>query len=384
MPDSFHIADEYRRLLGEFANGATPGRIPTRETGNEAGYDPLRPLPLGQISPIISRLCGTRSDVPMEWRLGAYLGANTVDLVTARALGSTNIGDALIVAHQHQHIHSNVRSFTLRPAANGNLTEFHHAAGSDPYSRFVFHSLLAAKVWLLLHFYKGMGIHHQVDGRAKCFGTLLRRFSHEFDFLDVEFRDSEVVLDFSRDLLVHNLPDMGDRQRRACDQELRRRGVEFHSITLWADRIRNHIRSSNFAEVSFSEISEIFRVQKRTLGRMLRDEGTNFTSILTELRRERAIHLVRSTGMPLKRIAAELGFNSDASFNMAFKSWTGETPMRFRKNGACGTPANDAVPPAVSASLAAEYRFGGIRPFGPLGPRWSRASGNAGISALER
>ena len=72
-------------------------------------------------------------------------------------------------------------------------------------------------------------------------------------------------------------------------------------------------------------------MQRRTLGRMLRNEGTTFTDIVKELRREKALHLVRTTGLPLKRVAAELGFNSDASFNMAFKSWTGTTPMKFRK-----------------------------------------------------
>lgn len=107
------------------------------------------------------------------------------------------------------------------------------------------------------------------------------------------------------------------------------------------DRIKFHIRSNHLSDASLDEICDRFRLQRRTLGRLLRDEGTTFTSILTELRREKALHLVRNTKAPLKRVAAELGFNSDASFNMDFKSWTGTTPMKFRKSESTKSAAND-------------------------------------------
>jgi AraC-like DNA-binding protein len=64
---------------------------------------------------------------------------------------------------------------------------------------------------------------------------------------------------------------------------------------------------------------------------------------LTDLRRERAIYLVQHTNVPLKRIAAELGFNSDASFCMAFKSWVGEAPKRYRTKASWRAQANDAA-----------------------------------------
>jgi AraC-like DNA-binding protein len=387
MPESFHIAEEYRRLLGEFAGSVAPGMLPTSVPANEAGFDPLRPLPLGQLASTISRLRGTCTDIPIEWRLGEYLATNTTDLVSARALGSASIGEALIVAHQHQHIQSNVRSFTLRSGPNGSLTEFHHAAGDDPHLRFVFHSLLAAKIWLLFHHYKGSGAHQPIDGRAGCFGSLLHRFARQFDFLEIEFRDSEVVLNLSRNLLMQELANMGERQQRACDWELQRRSAEIHSVKRLSDRIRHHIRSSNFSEASIGDICDIFRVQRRSLGRMLREEGTNFTSILTELRRERALHLVGSTGVPLKRVAAELGFNSDASFNMAFKSWTGTTPARFRKAGSGRHQASDLRPPIsepTAANIQSMCRIGGLKVPDRLGPRWARASSTAIQAQLVR
>lgn len=337
MGVSFHIAAEYRRLLAEFADSQLQVESEANGPSNSADYDPLRPLPLGQVSRLIHQLRRTCSDVPIEWRVGEFLARNSIDMVTSRALGSQNIGEALAVGHRHQHIQTNVRSFTIRPAPGGELIEVHHAARDDPDMRLVFHTLIAAKIWLLFHFYQGSGAQHKLDLRASCFGSLLNRFSRELDFVDIDFQESEVVLNLGRDLLSQQLPDMGERHRQACDQELRRRSAEVSCAMQWSDRIRAHIRASNFSETSIADVCDIFRLTKRSLGRLLREEGTSFTAILSELRRERALHLVRSTGLPLKRVAAELGFNSDASFNMAFKSWTGVPPKSFRDRGPAGS-----------------------------------------------
>lgn len=358
MAVCFHIAEEYRRLLAEFTGSLTTGLEPAGPPVRAADYDPLRPLPIGQITPSIDLLRRISSDVPVEWRFGEYLATNSIDLVTSRALGSRNIGEALAVAHRHQHIQTNVRSFAVRSAARGELTEIHHAADDDPDKKFVLHSLLAAKLSLLFRFYQGTGAQHHIARQAGSFGSLLRRFGAELDFLDIDFHDSEIALNLSCNVLSQDLPDMGERQKQCCDQELQRRNAELPCATQWADRIRGHIRSSNFAGITIDEICDAFCVQRRTLGRLLRDEGTTFTSILTELRREKALHLVRNTGVPLKRVAAELGFNSDASFNMAFKSWTGTTPMKFRKSASAKPAANDLElrPFAQQSPLAAQLQ----------------------------
>jgi AraC-like DNA-binding protein len=327
MGISFHVAEEYLRLLVEFARNPNANLVRACPPARGSDYDPLRPVAVGQIAAPLEQLRRVSTEVPLEWLFGEYIGANSADMVTARALGSQNVGEAMAIAHRHQHIQTNVRSFSMRSATGGGLTEVHHAAEDDADMRFVFHSLLAAKVWLLFHFYQGSGKQHQIDRRAPSFGSLLQRFAGELEFLDVDFQGSEVVLSLDGDVLLQKLPDMGERQRRACDQELRRRNAYVSCAAQWTDRVRAYIRSSNFAEVSVNDVCDAFRMPRRTLGRLLRDEDTSFTAILSELRREKALHLVRSTGVPLKRVAAELGFS------MAFKSWTGETPKSFRIHG---------------------------------------------------
>jgi AraC-like DNA-binding protein len=76
----------------------------------------------------------------------------------------------------------------------------------------------------------------------------------------------------------------------------------------------------------------------RSLHRHLKQEGTSFQALKDLSRRRLAERLLASTPWPIKRIARECGFDAEASFVRAFKSWTGQTPRAFavtaRRDGA--------------------------------------------------
>jgi len=369
MPGNFLIAEEHRRLLCEFTAMLAPdssaaGRIPT-----DVGRDPLQLRPVASVAPCIQTLLGIVSPIPVEWRFGEFLAANSSDLLTARALRSESIGEALDVMRQYQSVLTNVRTISHQSRTNGDIADIHHAeCTSDPIVRFLFHSFLASKLSHLLDLYSGSGQQPPVDMRSDCFQSLMQRLTREISFIEIEYHDSEVILGFSRDTLVHRPSGPNERLNAALDRELRRKAADIPEMGTWSKRIIFYIRSRHLADVSVDEISDAFGVQRRTLARQLRDEGTTFTNILTEIRRERALHLVGGTGVPLKKVADELGFNSDASFNMAFKSWTGTTPMKFRK--AVPAQPTAAHPQPVELALAVEPKRS-LRP-GLLLTSWSQ------------
>ncbi len=335
------IMEEYWRLLSAFTAELVPG-FDRQTPSADADYDALRLLPASSIAPCVDLLLGLPTDVPIEWRAATFLGEHASDLMTVRALNSMRIGDALEAAHRNHRIQTNARTIAHRSRNDGRLIAAHHAENAhDPVVRFIWQTITATKLYLFLKFYGGSQKQDEVDPRASCLGTLMRRFDRDLDFIDIEYREGEITYDFSREALAWKLADPNHRLLASLDRELQRKVAEVPVVGSWKERIKQHIRSNHLSEVSLEEICDTFRIQRRTLGRQLRSEGTTFTSILNELRRERALHLVRNTGVPLKRVAAELGFNSDASFNMAFKSWTGETPMRFRKAASVLLPAND-------------------------------------------
>lgn len=60
--------------------------------------------------------------------------------------------------------------------------------------------------------------------------------------------------------------------------------------------------------------------------------GSNFTSILTQIRLDTAENLLLTTNKKPSAIAFEIGYDSYDHFVRLFKKRTGFTPNEFRKN----------------------------------------------------
>jgi AraC-like DNA-binding protein len=83
---------------------------------------------------------------------------------------------------------------------------------------------------------------------------------------------------------------------------------------------------------SEEDIARQVFVSSRTLQRKLADEGSNFRTLLLEVRRELAEKYIADKTMPLAEISYMLGFSDSSSFSRAFKRWTGDSPANFRSN----------------------------------------------------
>ena len=81
----------------------------------------------------------------------------------------------------------------------------------------------------------------------------------------------------------------------------------------------------------------------RTLERRLEREGTTFSDLLEDLRRRLALRYVANPAIPLGEIAFLLGFSHTTGFHRAFKRWTGETPLGYRRAQGVRTPASGAA-----------------------------------------
>jgi AraC-like DNA-binding protein len=69
----------------------------------------------------------------------------------------------------------------------------------------------------------------------------------------------------------------------------------------------------------------------RTLTRRLEREGMNFKELLDDLRKRLALEYVKSQEITLSEVALLLGFSQTAAFHRAFRRWTGQTPLTYRR-----------------------------------------------------
>ena len=82
---------------------------------------------------------------------------------------------------------------------------------------------------------------------------------------------------------------------------------------------------------SLRDISRGLGMSERTLARHLEEEGTAFKVLLEDLRTRLALRYVRRSELPFGEIAFLLGFSQVAAFHRAFRRWTGQTPLEYRK-----------------------------------------------------
>lgn len=83
-------------------------------------------------------------------------------------------------------------------------------------------------------------------------------------------------------------------------------------------------------EPQFGAVARQLPTSERTLQRRLKEEGTCFSEVLDELRRELALRYTEE-GVELDEISIRLGFAHSTALHRAFKRWTRTTPGEYRR-----------------------------------------------------
>jgi len=79
------------------------------------------------------------------------------------------------------------------------------------------------------------------------------------------------------------------------------------------------------------DVAKRLHMSTRTLGRRLEGEGTTFSALVDDTRRELALRYVGNDEIAFAEVALRLRFSHAEAFYRAFKRWTGQTPLVYRR-----------------------------------------------------
>lgn len=82
-------------------------------------------------------------------------------------------------------------------------------------------------------------------------------------------------------------------------------------------------------QATLKEIAKMVNISERTLQRKLKEEGTSFKAILTQVQIQLAKTYLKQD-LPTDEIAYLVGYTETSSFLRAFKKWTGQTVNQFK------------------------------------------------------
>lgn len=99
----------------------------------------------------------------------------------------------------------------------------------------------------------------------------------------------------------------------------------------YGERVRDILlRSLDTGTSTLGDVAEMLAVSPRTLQRHLAAEGTSFSRIRDEARRDLAARLLSTTEIPLYQIAAALALDDVTTFSQYARRWWGMTARQFR------------------------------------------------------
>ncbi|HVU01122.1 MAG TPA: AraC family transcriptional regulator ligand-binding domain-containing protein [Polyangiaceae bacterium] len=106
--------------------------------------------------------------------------------------------------------------------------------------------------------------------------------------------------------------------------------AEVQSVTGDVRRLVRERLAKGAPEIA--DVAADLAMSMRTLSRRLEAEGTTFRDVVDDVRRELAITYVGGQNLGFSEVADRLGFSHVAAFHRAFRRWTGQTPLNYRRH----------------------------------------------------
>lgn len=152
----------------------------------------------------------------------------------------------------------------------------------------------------------------------------------DFFGVNLSYGQTQNQIVASSTLADFKLPQGNSSLFKMCEQECQKLLASLTKATDFATRIRDRLVVSTLSMPTMESMAAAFNITARTLRRRLADESTDYDSIVTEVRRNLAEELLRTTNFNVDEIAERLGYSDTSSFIRAFKRWHETTPKQFR------------------------------------------------------
>lgn len=99
-------------------------------------------------------------------------------------------------------------------------------------------------------------------------------------------------------------------------------------VGVWRQTLVGLIRSGR---TTLADLAHSLQMSPRSLQRRLAAEGQSFQALLSQTRRQLAEAYLRDPQVELADVALLLGYSEQSAFTRAFRQWTGQAPLQWRR-----------------------------------------------------
>jgi AraC-like DNA-binding protein len=293
--------------------------------------DPMKLIAVRQEMAVMRNMARLLPDVPwIGIEVGKEYHFSANGKLGLAMMCCENLMDALSLAMKYIHLTNSYHQYTLRLKGGTGYGEMTALADLGELNMAVCEAEVAS-----LQCMASLGM----DETPRFFKEL--RFAYPrpsySDRYEEQFR-CPVVFDapchtivFEPSILGTPLKFANPLVRTSMEEECRRILPLLQGSDSVAALIQRELSAQREGFPTLVQIARRINLSPRTLRRRLEEERTSYKTILADVRKCKAMDLLKSTDMTMENVAARLGFSEVSSFYRAFKSWTGKTPSRFRE-----------------------------------------------------
>ena len=329
------VPEGYLRIGGPLAIpevllrfGVDPGEV-LASVGLDAGIfsDPENPVPCTSLGRLISACVARTRCRHFGLLVGERGGPSSLGLVGLLIHQAPDVGTALRQAALYLHLHDRAAVVVLSAQDGvGRIAYAIYAPGVES-SEQIGEGAIAITCNVVRSLCGADWAPTEVllAGRRPADVRPYRRFFRA----PVRFDAEQNALVFPAAVLDQRLPHARPELQRLLLEEVRRLDREL--ALDFSTKVRRVLRAGLVVgQCSADRTAALFAMQRRTLSRRLRFEGTTFEALLAEIRYETARQLLTDTAMPMRQITDAVGYADVSVFTRAFRRWSGTTPTEWR------------------------------------------------------
>jgi len=139
------------------------------------------------------------------------------------------------------------------------------------------------------------------------------------------------TLTFSREQLLNPVISYDESLMGIFCDLIKKRFSKLSNET-FSNKVKREIMTTFMGQIpSIESMATRFNITVRSLQRKLEEENVSYRELCSNIGKDFAATLLSNQNVTIKEVASTLGYSNTRAFQRAFKSWTGQTPSKFRE-----------------------------------------------------
>jgi len=292
--------------------------------------DPIGRVSLQDEQHLLEQCVKRTQDPFFGLHMGEQIRPSAVGALGYASMSCATLRDAVVLMIQYEQFRSDIGRCEVTEDADSVTLSWNPHAGSAEYHR----QRVEATLCSWVSFGRWITGKTAENPKLVCFQHAAPADLTEYQRIfrcEVRFNQPRNAVCVEKSLLDARLKDADPEVFRVVKTKLEQMVRAYQARGNLLQQVKVTIEAElNGGSASLEAVAARLDMKPWTLRRKLRAEDSDFTTLLDEIRKQRAHRYLQDRQFPISDIAAALGYSEQSAFNRAFKRWYNCTPMEYR------------------------------------------------------